>query len=143
MVLHTLTEPAARLDPRAAAPGTALVAVSQNALPQVAGRKAGRDSLGLMAGAAGAVLLGAITLITLSNGREAKRAEAPRPPPPRPSPLRKRPSPRPRAFGGGDHRRAAARRFACPATAPRAIRRPRPAAHAHLRARPLADPGVT
>ena len=79
MVLHTLTEPTARLDPRTVAPGTALVAVSQNALPQVAGRKAGRDTMGLMAGVAGAVLLGAITLITLSNGREAKRAEAPRP----------------------------------------------------------------
>jgi len=82
MVLHTLTEPAARTDPRQAMPGTALVAVSQSALPQVAGRKAGRENMGLMAGAAGAVLLGAITLVTLSNGRnrEAPRAPAqPRP----------------------------------------------------------------
>jgi len=71
----TLLEPAtARTDPRQLMESTALVAASRNAFPVVAERKAGRDGMGLLAGAGGAVLLGLVTLITLSNGRTAREA---------------------------------------------------------------------
>jgi type IV secretion system protein VirB11 len=79
MNLPTIIEPVAmRSDPREAMAEGALVAASRNAFPVVAGRKAaGRDGLGLLAGAGGAVLLGVVTLVTLSNGRQAREAAAP------------------------------------------------------------------
>jgi type IV secretion system protein VirB10 len=73
----TVLEPlAARTDPRQSMEGGALVLASRNAYPVVAGRKAAKDGMGLLAGAAGAVLLGAVTLITLSNGRTARETAA-------------------------------------------------------------------
>jgi type IV secretion system protein VirB10 len=58
-------------DPRLELSDQALVLASQNAFPIVATRKTRRDSLGLAAGGAIALVLGAATFMSLSSGRHA------------------------------------------------------------------------
>ncbi|MBC6983780.1 hypothetical protein H8B08_18680, partial [Caulobacter sp. 17J80-11] len=55
-------------DPRRALTSAELQAASDRARPRVA-RKGGSDALGLGAGLLGACLLGAFTLVSLSQGR--------------------------------------------------------------------------
>src|SRR5438309_4196088 len=56
-------------DPRLELSDQALVLASQNAFPIVAARKTRRDSLGLAAGGAVALVLGAATFMSLSSSR--------------------------------------------------------------------------
>ncbi|HEX6785158.1 MAG TPA: TrbI/VirB10 family protein [Sphingomicrobium sp.] len=63
-------------DPRAEISENALVLASQNAFPIVATQKSRRDSLGLAAGAAVALVLGAATFMSLSSGRHASTVPA-------------------------------------------------------------------
>jgi len=56
-------------DPRAEMNEQALVLASRNAFPIVAQQKSRRDNLGLMAGAAIALVLGCITFVSLSSSR--------------------------------------------------------------------------
>jgi type IV secretion system protein VirB10 len=59
-------------DPRLSLDDRALVAASRNAFPIVAGRSQRRDRAGLLAGGAVALLLGGITFLTMSGGRDAE-----------------------------------------------------------------------
>lgn len=61
-------------DPRLEISENALVLASTNAFPIVAGRKTRRDSLGLAAGGAIALVLGCATFISLNSGRHAPLA---------------------------------------------------------------------
>src|SRR5881394_1776357 len=56
-------------DPRLELTENALVLASQNAFPIVATRKTRRDDLGLAAGGAIALVLGAVTFVSLSSSR--------------------------------------------------------------------------
>src|SRR5690348_6796730 len=61
-------------DPRLELSDQALVVASQNAYPIVARQKTRRDSLGLAAGGAIALVLGCATFVSLSSGRHAGTA---------------------------------------------------------------------
>src|SRR5438445_4117556 len=61
-------------DPRLELSDQALVLASQNAFPIVATRKTRRDSLGLAAGGAIALVLGAATFVSLSSSRHSPTA---------------------------------------------------------------------
>jgi type IV secretion system protein VirB10 len=61
-------------DPRVELSENALVLASQNAFPIVATQKSRRDNLGLAAGAAVALVLGAATFMSLSSSRHATTA---------------------------------------------------------------------
>ena len=61
-------------DPRLEISENALVLASTNAFPVVAGRKTRRDSLGLAAGGAIALVLGCATFLSLNSGRHAPAA---------------------------------------------------------------------
>jgi len=63
-------------DPRVELSDQALVVASQNAFPIVATQKSRRDSVGLAAGAAVALVLGAATFMSLSSSRHASTAPA-------------------------------------------------------------------
>lgn len=63
--------PVPQTDPRLELNEQALVIASQNAFPVVATQKSRRDSVGLAAGAAVALVLGAATFMSLSSGRHA------------------------------------------------------------------------
>jgi type IV secretion system protein VirB10 len=63
-------------DPRTEIGDNALVLASTNAFPAVAGRKTRRDSLGLAAGGAVALVLGCATFISLNSGRHAPATPA-------------------------------------------------------------------
>ena len=63
-------------DPRAELTDQALVVASQNAFPIVATQKSRRDGVGLAAGAAVALVLGAATFMSLSSSRHAPTAPA-------------------------------------------------------------------
>jgi type IV secretion system protein VirB10 len=63
-------------DPRVELSEQALVVASQNAFPIVATQKSRRDSVGLAAGAAVALVLGAATFMSLSSSRHASTAPA-------------------------------------------------------------------
>jgi type IV secretion system protein VirB10 len=63
-------------DPRAELGDHALVLASQNAFPVVATQKSRRDGVGLAAGAAVALVLGAATFMSLSSSRHAPTAPA-------------------------------------------------------------------
>jgi type IV secretion system protein VirB10 len=56
-------------DPRPAMEKGALVLASRNVFPVVASRKARKDGLGLAAGAVGALILGSVTFLSMSGGR--------------------------------------------------------------------------
>src|SRR3954451_22843493 len=56
-------------DPRLELTENALILASQNAFPIVATRKTRRDNLGLAAGGAIALVLGAVTFVSLSSSR--------------------------------------------------------------------------
>src|SRR5579859_7809010 len=58
-------------DPRLELSENALVLASTNAFPIVAGQKSRRDSIGLAAGGAIALVLGCATFISLNSGRHA------------------------------------------------------------------------
>ena len=58
-------------DPRLELSENALVVASTNAFPIVAGQKSRRDSLGLAAGGAIALVLGCATFVSLNSGRHA------------------------------------------------------------------------
>lgn len=64
-------------DPRLELGDQALVVASQNAYPIVATQKSRRDSLGLAAGAAIALVLGCATFVSLNSGRHASVKPAP------------------------------------------------------------------
>jgi type IV secretion system protein VirB10 len=64
----------AATDPRAEMSEHALVLASRNAFPIVAQQKSRKDNLGLLAGAAIALVLGCITFVSLSSGRTASTA---------------------------------------------------------------------
>jgi type IV secretion system protein VirB10 len=85
-----LTAPGAAGDPRQQLDGEALAAASHNAFPIVAQSRKGSDTMGLMLGALGALLLGGVTFLSLSHGRAMpvleKPALVPTPTPP-PVPL--------------------------------------------------------
>src|SRR6476659_1589200 len=61
--------PVPQTDPRLELSENALVVASQNAYPIVAQQKTRRDSLGLAAGGAIALVLGCATFISLNSGR--------------------------------------------------------------------------
>src|SRR6185437_10448807 len=61
-------------DPRLELSDQALVVASQNAYPIVARQKTRRDSLGLAAGAAIALVLGCATFVSLSSSRHSSSA---------------------------------------------------------------------
>src|SRR5690349_9783846 len=63
-------------DPRLELSENALVVASQNAFPIVARQQTRRDSLGLAAGGAIALVLGAATFISLSSSRHAPAVPA-------------------------------------------------------------------
>ena len=63
-------------DPRLALSENALVVASQNAYPVVATQKTRRDSLGLAAGAAVALVLGCATFLSLNSSRHASSTPA-------------------------------------------------------------------
>src|SRR3954451_21314621 len=63
-------------DPRLELSENALVLASHNAFPIVATRKTRRDSLGLAAGGAIALVLGAATFVSLSSSRHSPTAAA-------------------------------------------------------------------
>jgi type IV secretion system protein VirB10 len=63
-------------DPRTEVSEQALVLASQNAFPIVATQKSRRDGLGLAAGAAVALVLGAATFMSLSSSRHSTSAPA-------------------------------------------------------------------
>src|SRR6478672_11972626 len=63
-------------DPRLELTDQALVVASQNAYPIVARQKTRRDSLGLAAGGAVALVLGAATFMSLSSSRHAPTVPA-------------------------------------------------------------------
>ena len=63
-------------DPRLELNEQALVIASQNAFPVVAGQKTRRDSVGLAAGAAVALVLGAATFLSLNSSRHAPAGPA-------------------------------------------------------------------
>src|SRR6476619_2693436 len=63
-------------DPRLELSDQALVLASQNAYPIVAAQKSRRDSLGLAAGGAIALVLGCATFLSLNSGRHAPAAPA-------------------------------------------------------------------
>src|SRR3954470_21673688 len=63
-------------DPRLELSENALVLASQNAFPIVATRKTRRDNLGLAAGGAIALVLGAATFMSLNSSRHAPAAPA-------------------------------------------------------------------
>lgn len=73
----SLTRSRGALDPRLQMTEAEISAAAISVVPEVAKRSSG-DSLGLVAGLAGALLLGGITFYGLSSGREAP-AEAPAP----------------------------------------------------------------
>lgn len=62
-------------DPRSDLDDGAMLDASRLAFPAVAARASRKDGLGLAAGGAIALLLGAVTFWSLSGGREAQRAE--------------------------------------------------------------------
>jgi type IV secretion system protein VirB10 len=66
-------------DPRRDMDDGALIEASRMAYPAVAGRSAGKDKAGLVAGGSVALVLGLATFWGLSSGREAQRAVAPPP----------------------------------------------------------------
>jgi len=68
--------PVPQTDPRLELNDQALVVASQNAYPVVAGQKSRRDSLGLAAGAAIALVLGIATFMSLNSGRQTSTAPA-------------------------------------------------------------------
>jgi hypothetical protein len=61
-----------RFDPRVGVDDEALAVASQNAYPVVAKHKARSDSVGLLAGAAIALVLGGVTFVSLNSGRSPK-----------------------------------------------------------------------
>jgi type IV secretion system protein VirB10 len=63
-------------DPRLELSENALVVASQNAFPIVATRKTRRDNLGLAAGGAIALVLGAVTFVSLSSSRHTPATSA-------------------------------------------------------------------
>jgi len=68
--------PVPQTDPRLDLTENALVVASQNAYPIVATQKTRRDSLGLAAGAAIALVLGVATFMSLNSSRHASTAPA-------------------------------------------------------------------
>lgn len=70
----TLPAPVPQTDPRLELSEQALVVASTNAFPIVARQKSRRDSLGLAAGGAIALVLGCATFLSLSSGRHAPAA---------------------------------------------------------------------
>jgi len=68
-VRSALPAPVPQTDPRLELSENALVVASQNAYPIVAQQKTRRDSLGLAAGGAIALVLGCATFISLNSGR--------------------------------------------------------------------------
>src|ERR1044071_1855056 len=73
--------PVPQTDPRLELSENALVVASQNAYPIVAQQKSRRDSMGLAAGGAIALVLGVATFMSLNSARPAP----PSPPPPSPA----------------------------------------------------------
>lgn len=67
----TLPAPVPQTDPRLELSEQALVVASTNAFPIVARQKSRRDSLGLAAGGAIALVLGCATFLSLNSGRHA------------------------------------------------------------------------
>src|SRR5437763_1868467 len=65
----TLPAPVPQTDPRLELSEQALVVASTNAFPIVARQKSRRDTLGLAAGGAIALVLGCATFLSLSSGR--------------------------------------------------------------------------
>jgi type IV secretion system protein VirB10 len=70
------TLPVPQTDPRLELNDQALVLASQNAYPVVATQKTRRDNLGLAAGAAVALVLGAATFMSLNSSRHASTSPA-------------------------------------------------------------------
>jgi type IV secretion system protein VirB10 len=70
----TLPAPVPQTDPRLELSEQALVVANTNAFPIVARQKSRRDSLGLAAGGAIALVLGCATFLSLSSGRHAPAA---------------------------------------------------------------------
>src|SRR6476646_3901800 len=68
-VRSALPAPVPQTDPRLELSENALVVASQNAYPIVAQQKTRRDSLGLAAGGAIALVLGVVTFASLSSSR--------------------------------------------------------------------------
>lgn len=68
--------PVPQTDPRLELSENALVVASQNAYPIVAQQKSRRDSMGLAAGGAIALVLGAATFMSLNSGRHASTSPA-------------------------------------------------------------------
>lgn len=73
----TLTRDRTSLDPRLQMTEAEISAAALNVVPEVARRPQGGGDLGLIAGLAGALLLGGITFYSLSSGRDAPPAPAP------------------------------------------------------------------
>lgn len=72
----TLPAPVPQTDPRLDLSDQALVVASTNAYPIVARQKSRRDSLGLAAGGAIALVLGCATFMSLNSGRHAPASPA-------------------------------------------------------------------
>lgn len=72
----TLPVAVPQTDPRTEISENALVLASQNAFPVVATQKSRRDSLGLAAGAAMALVLGVATFMSLNSSRHAPQTPA-------------------------------------------------------------------
>ena len=70
----SLPAPVPQTDPRLELSDQALVVANTNAYPIVARQKSRRDSLGLAAGAAVALVLGCATFLSLNSGRHAPAA---------------------------------------------------------------------
>jgi type IV secretion system protein VirB10 len=79
--------PAEDIDPRLTIEPGELVLASRNAYPLVARQKGKSDTLGLMAGAGVAVLLGGVTFLTLSQHRTPAPEEKPAIAAPAPAPV--------------------------------------------------------
>lgn len=71
-----IASPVRGFDPRLDLSDDALVVASQNAYPVIAKHKARRDSFGLLAGAAVALVLGGITFASMNSGRTEKVSPA-------------------------------------------------------------------
>ena len=65
--------PTPATDPRSEMNEQALIIASRNAFPIVAQRRSRRDNLGIATGAAIALVLGCVTFVTLSSGRNGSR----------------------------------------------------------------------
>jgi len=72
----TLPAPVPQTDPRVELSEQAMAVASTNAFPIVARQKSRRDSLGLAAGGAVALVLGCATFFSLSSGRHAPAASS-------------------------------------------------------------------